>query len=83
MRTNLMNVRPHPGPLPQERENYLPHFDDAHALGGRVPFAANDLAAACAIATNKFHIDAVWFTLSPGERAGVRASVNLTFRHHP
>jgi len=57
MKSVQMNTRPHPNPLPQERENRPPRFGDAlepSSTARKLP-------------------------LSPGERAGVRASVLLTF----
>ncbi len=52
-----MNVRPLPGPLPQEREKRPPRSETL------------------VIADNKSSSGAPPFSLSPGERAGVRASV--------
>ena len=72
---SLMNDRPHPGLLPQEKENRSPRFGGADALGCRASFSTNDEAAVIATVTNKFSSDAPSLTLSSGERAGVRASV--------
>ena len=69
---SLMNDRPHPGLLPQEKENRSPRFGDADAPGCRAVLPANNRKAAVAMVTNKFSIGAVSPTLSPGERAGVR-----------
>ena len=77
-RIDLMNVRPHPGPLPQEREKRSPRLGGADAPGCRAVFPANDEAAAIATVTNEFSNNAASLPLSPGERAGVRASVKLT-----
>ncbi len=65
-----MNVHPHPGPLPQERENRHP-FSRRTSMY----FAANDPGSATAIKTNKFSRDTAWLSLSPGERVGVRAGI--------
>jgi len=60
---NSVNVRPHPGPLPQERENHSSRFGNADALDCTAVSSASDQKAAM-------------FSLSSGERAGVRASVH-------
>ena len=72
---NQMNARPHPGPLPQERENYRPLSRKTNVLCSAKKFVANEQGAAMATKTNKFSRDAALLPLSPGERAGVRASV--------
>jgi hypothetical protein len=69
-----MNDRPHPGLLPQEKENRSPRFGDADAPGCRTAFPTNDVAAAMTRRTSKLLRDADSPTLSSGERAGVRAS---------
>ena len=68
-------VRPQPGPLPQERENYRPVISGTNDMGCRVHFMANGRKPAVIIVTSEFQSDARSFPLSPGERAGVRASV--------
>ncbi len=69
------NVRPHPGPLPQERENYRPFSNKANRLCSAKQFVANEQSTAVAIHTNKFSRNGTSLSLSRGERAGVRASV--------
>jgi hypothetical protein len=70
-------IRPHSGPLPQERENRLPGFGSASAPGLQVRLNANFTKPATVIVPPDFLRDTDGFTLSPGERAGVRASVYL------
>jgi hypothetical protein len=74
-----MNARPHPGPLPQERENHLPASGKATVLGPSISFHAKKKAAAIATAANEFWSDVERLSLSPGERVGVRASVTTLF----
>ena len=57
-----LDVRPHPGPLPQERENH-----------SQPPGDSEDQETATAKAFSEFSSDATNVSLSPGERAGVRA----------
>ena len=83
MRVN--NDRPHPGPLPQEREKHSPRLGHADAPGCRVIFSAKDEQAAITIATDELSNAVAPLSLSPGERAGVRAGVpptNSTFSHY-
>jgi hydrogenase maturation protein HypF len=72
-------VRPHPRPLPQEREK---HFAVAGEFGRAVfivrPHAKSNKAE-IARRTNKLPLRADKCPLSPGERARVRASVEQTF----
>ena len=75
MNRGQIDVRPHPGPLPQERENYRPLSRKTNMLCSAKQFVANEQGAAMATKTNKFSRDAALLPLSPGERAGVRASV--------
>jgi len=70
-----MNARPHPGLLPQEKENPSPAFGNANAPGCRAAFPANDETAALAQGASKLSSGARNFSLSSGERARVRASV--------
>jgi hypothetical protein len=72
----MMNVRPHPGPLPQERENRLQWAGDASMTVDLRHHQADSQKMATAYQTHKFSSDVALLTLSQGERAGVRASVN-------
>ena len=70
------NDRPHPGPLPRERENRSPRFEPCpYARGSCVsrPMTQNGSRRRRSL---KISCDAPRHTLSPGKRAGVRASVN-------
>ena len=69
------NVRPHPGPLPQERENHSPRLDTSNATSAPVAQAPNNETVATVPQTSEQPARAASFSLSPGERAGVRASV--------
>ena len=71
----MNNARPHPGLLPQEKENHLPRSDNEDALGGRASFTANGKMAEIARATRELHEVPDCCSLSPGERVRVRASV--------
>lgn len=73
------NARPHPGPPPQERENYSPISDIGKALGDPMPFRAKTKKAATAKRQNKLSDGAGSLPLSPGQRAGARASVTHAF----
>ena len=68
-------ARPLPGPLPQERLNHLPRSGDSEFIGCRLRSKMNVSAAATATTANEFSRGADTFSLSPGERAGVRASI--------
>ena len=74
-----INIRPHPGPLPQERENRSAVFCEANAPGGRSVLETNELVAAIANRADEFSNPAALLSLSPGERAGVRAGANTNF----
>ena len=74
-----MNARPHPGPLPQERVNCSPLSGDKNGVGARTHFRASLSEAAIAAAPENFPGAAAVLSLSPGKRAGVRASVPLIF----
>ncbi|MGH7951575.1 MAG: hypothetical protein ACREFE_06610 [Limisphaerales bacterium] len=65
MKTNLMNIRPHPGPLPQERENCSLRLDNASVPGGRTAFSANKQPALKKM-TNEFSSTAKSCSLSLG-----------------
>jgi len=78
-KSNGVYARPHPGPLPQERENHSPVTGDSEMTGSLALFGANDGKAVTAMTTTKFFGNAHSFPLSPGERAGVRASVTTNF----
>ena len=74
-----VHARPHPGPLPQERENHSVVASEF----GHAPFAVRSDAkspkAEMARVTTEFSEGADSCSLSPGERVRVRASVPLTF----
>jgi hypothetical protein len=71
-----MNARPHPGPLPQERGNDSPFSGEADASGYRTYAEANDTEAAFATVADNFSSTPAALSLSSGERAGVRASLD-------
>src|SRR5439155_24093655 len=68
----LMNARPHPGPLPQERVNHPPLSDDADTHGGRRCAGLKHKAAA-AKWSKQFSGNAATLSLSLGERERVTA----------
>jgi hypothetical protein len=71
----MRNVRPLPGPLPQERENHSPLFRAFNLLlhfAGSLP---KNTVAAIATTTRELSGRVESLPLSPGERAGVRAGV--------
>ena len=94
----MMNVRPHPDPLPhpptlrygavqiysrveakrrrKERENHLQRAGDASAPVDLRHPQVDSQKTATAYQTHKFSSDVALLSLSPGERAGVRAGVN-------
>jgi len=84
-----MNNRPHPGPLPhppplcfgamQERENYSPPLRDANTRINPARFLVINRGAAIATRSNKIQNRAETLSLSPGERAGVRAVVHTNY----
>ena len=71
-----MNVRPHPGPLPQEREKIIPSASASNRLGDQILVAVNHLVRVVATRACELSSGVTSLSLSPGERAGVRASVN-------
>ena len=77
-----MHARPHPGPpcpataaIPQEREKNLPRFGAAEAPDRHAVPSANNPKAATAREAFEMTMDVPRHSLSPGERARVRASV--------
>ena len=70
------DVRPHPSPLPQERGNRTPRFVPYGMLGNRSSHGHNTKSVT-ATGIVKLFSDMTTLSLSPGERAGVRASVNF------
>ena len=70
-----MNDRPHPGPLPQERENRPPASGESSRCDGSIRFHTKTRAAEIAIEPDEFSSLDQPLSLSPGERAGVRANV--------
>ena len=72
-----MNVRPHPGPLSQERENRLQRAGDASVTVDLRHPQMDRQKTATAYQTHKFSSDVALLTLSPGERAGVGVNANL------
>jgi hydrogenase maturation protein HypF len=60
-----LNARPHPGPLPQEREERSPLSDKSVAADSSYINRVKETFDCCSV--------------SPGERAGARASVEQTF----
>ncbi len=73
---NGVYVRPHPAPLPQEREKYSPALCETMAAGCRTRTGRNRKNEPIATGTCKFSSAARWLSLSPGERVGVRAGVH-------
>ena len=73
-----LKARPHPGPLPQERENGFAVAGDCES----VRFAAHSQAkwnpAEMALRVPNFRKSSGSYSLSPGERVRVRASVEQT-----
>ena len=69
-------ARPHPGPLPQERENRPPISRDADAFALLSASGINEQDAATVGRMHESFNAAGSPSLSPGERAGVRASVS-------
>ena len=76
---SVMNARPHPGPLPQERGNRSQGFIGAEVSGFSPRLETNHMKAGTGMVAHEFFSDAQSFSLSPGERAGVRASVITIF----
>src|ERR1022692_365723 len=77
--TSMTNARPHPGPLSQERENRTQSPERTNDLPDGARFETKDRETATAIATNEILDSHDGFPLSPGERAGVGASVYSNF----
>src|ERR1035441_10249616 len=75
-----LKARPHPGPLPQEREDRSERLWPAADLGGGAAFARKRNNAPNATSAFELTGAARMLSLSSGERAGVRASVPLTVR---
>ena len=67
------NVRP----LPQERENHSPRRGKTDALGGRTASTPNGEKLTTIPVLSEQPASTNGFPLSPGERAGVRASVDM------
>ena len=67
---SLMNARPHPGLLPQEKEKRPPRFGHADALGFRAVSSANNKKAAIAAMTNELSKNSHRCSLSPGRGSG-------------
>jgi hypothetical protein len=73
---NGFNARPHPGPLPQERENRKSVFGGEHIVGGRGSSVNGArLVGAIGVLEESGSVDG--YSLSLGERVRVRASVSL------
>jgi len=75
----MKDARPHPGPLPQERENRSAGAGEIEHAKFIACLEAKSSEAALARETNEFQKRAESSTLSSGERAGVRASVKPIF----
>jgi len=74
-RSVLKKARPHPGPLPQARVKHLPPLKQN---GATDHFSRHE--AALATEGTEFSKNAAPFSLSLGERAGVRAGVTSNSR---
>ena len=68
-------ARPHPGPLPPEREKRPPRSGEGVTLGPSAHSAPKSATAVSAQRASNRFATADAHSLSPGERAGVRASV--------
>ena len=78
-----MNVHPHPGPLPQEREKRLLHRGEASARTDLASFPKNDTHSPTATPTNHFPTDvAMLLPLLGGEGRG-EGERDLDFRPEP
>jgi filamentous hemagglutinin family protein len=80
---SLCNARPHSGPLPQERETRSPRVEVASIVDTRHASGAEDQSAANASSPPEISIAGASRSLSPGERAGVRASHHSLFSALP
>ena len=76
--------RPHPGPLPQERETHSPLTGHIGVLGCRAPSETNGKEAATATATNKLSgsIGSFPLPLNRTECARPRAQKDAMVRRH-
>src|SRR6266496_4380221 len=72
---SLTKVRPHPGPLPQERENHSPVAGEFGCVRIIERPTLNSNETEMERRAAEFYKSADVPSLSPGERAGVRASV--------
>ena len=75
---SLMNDRPHPGPLPQERENYFAVAGESVRAHVIVRPQAKSENAVRARPTSELFESTDGCSLSPGERVRMRASVPPT-----
>jgi hypothetical protein len=71
-----MNIRPHPDPLPQEREKDFPPTNASNGPGDQTRFNTNQFVSEIASKPCDLSRGVASRSLSPGERAGVRADVN-------
>jgi hypothetical protein len=70
-------VRPHPCPLPQERVN-VDHPHGLRSLWLQLPFVSNFSLGKMGKPWIEFcSSSGKWFSFSPGEKVGMRASVNI------
>ena len=70
-------IRPHPGPLPQEREEHSPRSWNTMPVGGPTVFEQRRNHATSANKAFELSDASGDLPLSPGERAGVRASASV------
>jgi hypothetical protein len=78
-RKNGLHARPHPGPLPQERGRRARRLWKTTRPGVLSPSGRKGSNATDATEAIELSNSARKFSLSPGERAGVRVSLPLTF----
>jgi len=71
----MSNARPHPGPLPQEREDRSLINGSSSVVLDCVRFSKTASKATTALCVHEISEAFRTFTLSPGERVGVRVSV--------
>src|ERR1041384_4701461 len=81
-KTFCFEARPHPSPLPQERENGDPAFGKIGAPVSPWRSFVNGTEMRKAQRAHERSGNAQIFSLSRGERVGVRASVGQTFHRH-
>jgi uncharacterized protein len=74
-----VNTRPHPGPLPQERENHSAVASEFARARFVVCPQTKSEKAVIARESSEYHEVSESCSLSPGERVRVRASVNTNF----